>query len=41
MPTAVAKTSVAEEPSEGVELLRKDVPEANRFSDPGILLVVS
>src|SRR6266567_3216986 len=34
MPTAVAKTSVAEEPSEGVELLRKDVPEANRFSDP-------
>src|ERR1700692_3303778 len=35
MPTAVAKTSVAEEPSAGVELLRKDVLEANRFSDPG------
>jgi polyphosphate kinase len=34
MPTAVAKTSVAEEPSAGVELLRKDVPAANRFSDP-------
>src|SRR6266699_2392340 len=34
MPTAVAKTSVAEEPSARVELLRKDVPEANRFSDP-------
>src|ERR1700675_2798953 len=34
MPTAVAKTSVAEEPSARVELLRKDVPAANRFSDP-------
>src|SRR6266851_4747421 len=34
MPTAVAKTSVADEPSAGVKLLRKDVPEANRFSDP-------
>src|SRR6202051_1853529 len=34
MPTAVAKTSVAEEPSAGVELLRKDVPAAKRFSDP-------
>src|SRR4029450_6623469 len=34
MPTAAAKVSVAEEPSAGVELLRKDVPEANRFSDP-------
>jgi len=34
MPTAVAKTSVAEEPSVRVELLRKDVPAANRFSDP-------
>jgi polyphosphate kinase len=34
MPTAVAKTSVAEEPSAAEELLRKKVPEANRFSDP-------
>src|SRR5213083_2339651 len=34
MPTAVAKTSVADEPSAGMELLRKDVPTANRFSDP-------
>src|SRR6266496_1049101 len=34
MPTAVAKTSVAEEPPAGIELLRKDVPAANRFSDP-------
>src|SRR5437870_4030421 len=34
MPTAVAKTSVAEEPSAGIELVRKDVPAANRFSDP-------
>jgi polyphosphate kinase len=34
MPTAVAKTGVAEEPSARVELLRKDVPAANRFSDP-------
>src|SRR6266513_1130274 len=34
MPTAVAKTSIADEPSAGVELLRKDVPTANRFSDP-------
>jgi polyphosphate kinase len=34
MPTAVAKTSVADEPSARVELLRKDVPAANRFSDP-------
>ncbi len=34
MPTAVAKTSVADEPSAGIELLRKDVPAANRFSDP-------
>lgn len=33
MPTAVAKTS-ADEPSAGIELLRKDVPIANRFSDP-------
>src|SRR5438046_6680830 len=34
MPTAVAKTSVADEPSAGIELLRKDLPAANRFSDP-------
>jgi polyphosphate kinase len=34
MPTAVAKISVADEPFTGVEPLRKDVPAANRFSDP-------
>src|SRR5437762_620888 len=34
MPTAVAKTSVAEESSAGVELLRKEVPQEERFSDP-------
>src|SRR6266487_788542 len=34
MPTAVAKTSVADEPSAGMELLRKDLPAANRFSNP-------
>src|SRR3989441_2822600 len=34
MPTAVAKTSVADEPSAGIELVREDVPAANRFSDP-------
>src|SRR5213594_3071669 len=34
MPTAVAKTSVADEPSAGIELLRKDLPAANRFSNP-------
>src|SRR5258708_2357754 len=34
MGRAVGKTSVAEEPSGRVELLRKDVPAANRFSDP-------
>src|SRR6266516_2085091 len=34
MPTVVAKTSVADEPSVGVGLLRKDVPEVTRFSDP-------
>src|SRR5919106_4357563 len=34
MPTAAAKVSVADEPSGGIELLRKDVPAANRFSDP-------
>src|SRR5437016_11857402 len=34
MPTAVAKTSVADEPPVGIELVRKDVPAAKRFSDP-------
>src|SRR5947207_15341706 len=34
MPTAVAKTSVAEEPSPKVELLRKDVPHEARLSEP-------
>src|SRR5881275_2954673 len=34
MPTAVAKTSVAEEPSAGIELVRKDDPAANKFSAP-------
>src|SRR5436189_3819716 len=34
MPTAVAKTSVIEEPSAKVELLQKDVPQENRFSAP-------
>src|SRR5205809_531822 len=33
MPTAVAKTSVADEPSAGVEILRK-VPAEKRFSVP-------
>src|SRR6266404_7778916 len=35
MPTAVAKTSVIEEPSAKVELLRKDVPQEERLSAPG------
>src|SRR5216110_1474083 len=34
MPTAVAKTSVIEEPSAKVELLQKDVPQEKRFSAP-------
>src|SRR5512133_970708 len=34
MPTAVAKTSVADEPSAGVEILRKEAPAEKRFSDP-------
>src|SRR2546427_6417311 len=34
MPTAVAKTSVADEPSAGIELVREDVPAADHFSDP-------
>src|SRR6476620_3880551 len=32
MPTAVAKTSAADEPSAGIEVLRRDAPAANRFS---------
>jgi polyphosphate kinase len=34
MPTAVAKTSVADKPSAKIEVLRKDVPIGDRFSDP-------
>src|SRR3989454_5985627 len=34
MPTAVAKTSIAEDPSAGVEVLQEDVPQEKRFSDP-------
>src|SRR5437773_10142342 len=34
MPTAVAKSSAADEASAGIEVLRKDLPAANRFSDP-------
>src|SRR5260370_23397408 len=34
MPTAIAKTIVADEPSADVEILPKEVPAANRFSDP-------
>src|SRR5713101_6891026 len=34
MPTAVAKTSAADEPSAGIEVLRRDAPAANRFSEP-------
>src|SRR5438046_9450070 len=34
MPTAVAKTIVAEEPSPKVELLRKDSPPEERLSAP-------
>src|SRR5437667_711243 len=34
MPTAVAKISVADEPSAGMELLRKDLPVSIRFSNP-------
>jgi polyphosphate kinase len=33
MPTAVAKTSVADKPSARIEVLRKDFPTADRFSD--------
>src|SRR5213595_314636 len=34
MPTAIAKTSVAEESSAGVKLLRKEVPQEEYFSAP-------
>src|SRR4030095_15300339 len=34
MPTSAANVSVAEEPSAAIEVVRKDVPAANRFSDP-------
>src|SRR5580704_645680 len=34
MPTAIAKTSVVQEPSAKVELLPKDGPQEARFSDP-------
>src|SRR5213083_143970 len=34
MPTAVAKSSAADEASAGIEVLRRDAPAANRFSDP-------
>src|SRR5438552_9874287 len=34
MPTAVVKTSIAEDPSAGVEVLQEDVPQEKRFSDP-------
>src|SRR6058998_525124 len=34
MPTAVAKTSIGEDPSAGVEVLQEDVPQEKRFSDP-------
>src|SRR5215471_9759191 len=35
MPTAVAKSDVAEEPSGNVESLPKDIPQEPRVSDPG------
>src|SRR5216117_3000588 len=34
MPTAIARTTVVDEPSTDVEILPKDVPATNRFSDP-------
>src|SRR6266480_3782339 len=34
MPTAIARTTVVDEPSTDVETLPKDVPATNRFSDP-------
>src|SRR6184192_283024 len=34
MPTAIARTTVVDEPSTEVEILPRDVPATNRFSDP-------
>src|SRR5436305_1623818 len=34
MPTAIARTTVVDEPSADVEIFAKDVPATNRFSDP-------
>src|SRR5437764_2575407 len=34
MPTAIARTTVFDEPSTEAEILPKDVPATNRFSDP-------
>src|SRR5438105_12449948 len=34
IPTATAKATVADQPSADVEILRKEVPAENRFSDP-------
>src|SRR5438874_12901226 len=34
MPTAIARTTVVDEPSTDVAILPKDVPATNRFSDP-------
>src|SRR5437899_1321595 len=34
MPTAIARTTVVDEPSTEVEIVPKDVPATNRFSDP-------
>src|SRR5213596_1726179 len=34
MPTAIARTTVVDEPSTEAEILPKDVPATNRFSDP-------
>src|SRR5947207_8452885 len=35
MPTAIARTTVVDEPSTDVAILPRDVPATNRFSDPG------
>src|SRR5205809_5904104 len=34
MPTAIARTTGVDEPSTEAEILPKDVPATNRFSDP-------
>jgi hypothetical protein len=34
MPTAVAKTSVTEEPPAGINVLEKEVPQEARLSEP-------